>query len=163
MWRPGFKFEDLKKASISGWERRLWHSSIDHRGSREFPGRVATIVRKKYGLCKGLAYRVHDLKWQETIDYLDEREKSGYKRMVIATEIQNIGLIETVTYISFPKEDWVMPEKKDKDLMRFFLNAVGESGDNLNYLMMLGRTLDQFNIQDEHVSNLLRLLEEKKI
>jgi len=160
LWRPGFEFKKKKKASVLGWERRLWHSSTDHRGTPDLPGRVAAIVPMETGVCEGLVYGISDSKWEETIEYLDEREKNGYESMLISVDVEGLGLMEAITYRSKSEEGWVVLDEKDEELIYFFLNAAGESGKNLDYLMTLGSTLDQLGIKDRHVSSLRRMAKE---
>jgi len=160
LWRPGFQFKKMKKASVLGWERRIWHSSTDHRGTPGLPGRVATIVPMKAGVCEGLVYGISNSKWVETIEYLDEREKNGYKSILICVDAEEFGLIEAITYVSKLEEGWVVLDEKDEESISFLLNAVGESGKNIDYLMTLGSTLDQLGIKDRHVRNLRRMAKE---
>ena len=156
MWRPGFDFEIEKAASIFGWERRIWHSSIDHRGTESFPGRVATIVPVMGGVCKGIAYGVADAKWRDTLRYLDDREKAGYQRKYVLSEVDGAGSKSAVTYVSRPFVKWVCDSETEPELISRILNAKGESGRNIDYLMRLAKTLENLNITDIHIRRLVQ-------
>ena len=158
LWRPDFAFEIVHKAFIYGWERRLWHLSTDHRGNSELPGRVATIVPSESGLCGGVAYGIAPKNWYEVIKYLDEREKDGYERKMLSVYLQGLGFVEAVTYISLDDENWLVPEDRDENFVHCLLNAVGESGKNIDYLLTLASTLENLDIQDQHVKYLLTLI-----
>ena len=158
LWRPGFNFEAKRAASIFGWERRIWHSSIDHRGTKKFPGRVATIVPVRGGVCEGIAYGVLEAKWGDIVSYLDDREKAGYRRKYIMSEVKGAGVSRVVTYISEPFDEWVMEKETDIELIYRLLKAKGESGENIDYLMMLDAALKRLNIKDIHVSGLVKLV-----
>ena len=161
LWRPGFEFKRVKKASVRGWERRLWHSSTDHRGTPELPGRVASIIPMEAGYCEGLVYEISDSKWDKAIKYLDEREKNGYERIVISVDVEGLGLVQSTTYMSKSEEGWVASNEKDEETIYFLLNAVGESGKNLDYLLTLGSTLDELGIEDAHVGKLRKMVKER--
>ena len=44
MWRPAAPFTTREPACVRGFVRRFWQLSQDHRGTTEFPGRVAALV-----------------------------------------------------------------------------------------------------------------------
>ncbi len=76
-----FPYLDSKPACISGWSRRFWQGSHDHRGTVANPGRVVTLIEQAAALCGGIAYLVEAPVFKQ----LDEREKNGYLR--ISTEM----------------------------------------------------------------------------
>ena len=158
LWRPGFDFEVKKAASIFGWERRIWHSSIDHRGTESFPGRVATIVPVVGGVCEGVAYGVVDAKWSDTLSYLDDREKAGYKRKYVFSDVEGTGARSVGTYVSRPFNKWVCDRETDLERIDRIVKAKGESGRNIDYLMRLDRTLVDLEIVDAHIGRLVRLV-----
>ena len=163
LWRPGFDFELKKAASIFGWERRIWHSSIDHRGTESFPGRVATIVPVVGGVCEGVAYGVVDAKWSDTLSYLDDREKAGYKRKYVLSDVEGAGSKSVVTYVSRPFNKWVCDRETERELINRIVNAKGESGRNIDYLMRLDRALVDLKIVDTHIRRLVRSVCQRQI
>jgi cation transport regulator ChaC len=77
VWRPAFPHAERRAASVRGWARRLWQGSPDHRGVRDAPGRVLTLVPRPEALCWGVAYRVEDAARGEVLATLDARGRSG--------------------------------------------------------------------------------------
>ena len=71
-----FPYLDSRPACISGWSRRFWQGSHDHRGTEANPGRVVTLIEEADALCGGIAYLVEAPVFRQ----LDEREKNGYLR-----------------------------------------------------------------------------------
>jgi cation transport regulator ChaC len=68
IWNPNIKFSEQRKCCIKGYSRRFWQGSNDHRGTKEKPGRVVTLVaedeegRRGGALCTwGVAYLVGQL------------------------------------------------------------------------------------------------------
>lgn len=82
-------------AIIYGFMRRFWQASTDHRGTEEYPGRVATLIGKediesdqsflhdlkRYNdalMTTGVVYYIPPDRADEVRDYLDVREQGGY-------------------------------------------------------------------------------------
>jgi len=84
IWKVDFETVRSFPCYISGFERRFWMKSADHRGTVESPGRVVTLVKGKTETSKvaGRAYEIPPDKFQEIIDQLDVRERHGYTREV---------------------------------------------------------------------------------
>jgi cation transport regulator ChaC len=65
IWNPSIKFAEQRKCCIKGYTRRFWQGSNDHRGTKEKPGRVVTLVAQDEDgqvgdklCCWGVAYLV---------------------------------------------------------------------------------------------------------
>lgn len=72
MWNPGFEFLERSQALVYGYRRSLCVHSWVHRGTQQKPGLVLGLDRG--GSCRGMAFRIAPDQWDETIDYLRERE-----------------------------------------------------------------------------------------
>jgi len=79
MWYTNFPYVEAVPGQVFGYVRRFWQLSTDHRGTPDSPGRAVTLVPERNGSCFGIAYRVADEHVEETMNYLDIREGSGYK------------------------------------------------------------------------------------
>ncbi len=80
IWRVDFPFAVRKPACITGWSRRFWQGSHDHRGVPDAPGRVVTLVAQRDAICDGIAYLIE----HSVFEHLDHREKNGYERHEVA-------------------------------------------------------------------------------
>jgi hypothetical protein len=56
MWRPGFRYEEARRARLTGYSRRFCIYSVHHRGTPERLGLVLGLDRG--GVCEGVAYRI---------------------------------------------------------------------------------------------------------
>ncbi|KAH6626010.1 ChaC-like protein-domain-containing protein [Chaetomium sp. MPI-SDFR-AT-0129] len=75
---------------VTGYVRRFWQASQDHRGTPEAPGRVVTLISRSYweqltdhhdsapDKVWGVAYRIKADRVAEVREYLDIREINGY-------------------------------------------------------------------------------------
>ncbi|KAJ5797663.1 uncharacterized protein N7503_006959 [Penicillium pulvis] len=96
IWKPPPHYDQRVPGYISGYVRRFWQASTDHRGTPEQPGRVVTVIERKFwetlddplarlesqsestGKVWGAAYHIPASHAEEVHDYLDEREIDGY-------------------------------------------------------------------------------------
>ncbi|PAA63547.1 hypothetical protein BOX15_Mlig028730g1 [Macrostomum lignano] len=49
IWKPNFPFKSRTVGYIKGYERRFYQGTTTHRGTPEWPGRVATLIEAKPG------------------------------------------------------------------------------------------------------------------
>lgn len=77
MWHPGFEFSENRPAAITGWIRRFWQGSTNHRGVPGAPGRVVSLVPDESAVCRGMAYRVDSKAYRAAVETLRAREQ-GY-------------------------------------------------------------------------------------
>ena len=151
MWNPGFPYKTKKTCFITGWERRFWQASSDHRGTPSFPGRVATLIQKKYSRCWGVAYNIHQQDENETLQSLDIREKNGYERTaVIATSLLGSSF-DCLTYIADPSNRYYLKGEPLTSIARQIEIARGPSGTNAEYIILMVQKLRKLGVYDQHV------------
>jgi len=99
IWRPGFAFEERRKARLAGFHRSLCIHSHVHRGTPERPGLVFGLDRG--GSCVGMAFRVGDEHSEETLRYLRERElvTNVYLETVLPVRLDDGRVVRATTYI----------------------------------------------------------------
>lgn len=113
IWRPGDFLNQYPSfpATAMDCKRLFAQKSLDHRGSRKFPGLVLNLVRDDYLVengynldddpgndlvkgpkakedCCGLVWLIPDDKIPEVLTYLDTRERGGYSRHYIHVKLQ---------------------------------------------------------------------------
>jgi cation transport regulator ChaC len=154
IWRPDFAFIDQRVANVSGYERRFWQGSHDHRGVPESPGRVVTLVPMRDGQCTGMAYLVDADVVSKTFEMLDHREKNGYDKHDVTLTFQDDQQVDGVVYIGSANNFAWLGDAPMSEMAEQIARSHGPSGANSEYLFELANVLRELNIQDDHVFEL---------
>ncbi len=160
IWKTGFEFEARELAYIEGWSRRFCQASPDHRGTPEFPGRVVTLVPATNERCYGIAYRLPGDKLAQIVEELDYREKNGYERLAIEIHFNDRREPGIVYHADEDNPSFVRSESSSEIASRI-MQSHGPSGSNTEYLLELHEALIAHGIEDHHVSELAKLIEEQ--
>jgi glutathione-specific gamma-glutamylcyclotransferase len=146
MWRQDFPFLDARRAYITGWARRFWQGSHDHRGTQSDPGRVVTLIEAPGNRCYGRAFLVEP----GVFEHLDYREKNGYERVTVEAFFDN-EQTSGVVYIAARGNIAFLGDAPPEDIAAQIHRSAGPSGPNIEYLLELACTLRHLDIQDPHV------------
>ena len=163
VWRPAFAFAERRPGWITGFARRFWQGSTDHRGVPGSPGRVATIVPDPESICWGVAYRVESARVDEVLATLDHRERGGFERHIVATVLRPTGeespkSVSALLYKAKPDNaEYLGPAPLD-EIARQVSRSAGPSGANVDYVLELARALRAMGARDDHVFELERLV-----
>ncbi|MGG7604302.1 gamma-glutamylcyclotransferase [Massilia sp. BKSP1R2A-1] len=156
IFKADFPFLERRPASITGWSRRFYQGSHDHRGTQEAPGRVVTLVPEDDAVCHGMAYLVTP----EEFAHLDHREKNGYLRLAIEMTFGDGGTAEGIVYIATHENAAWLGPASERDIARQIAGARGPSGPNSKYLLELARALRALGKHDAHVQGIEAHLQE---
>eukprot|EP00049_Salpingoeca_infusionum_P008099 m.131193 g.131193 ORF g.131193 m.131193 type:complete len:193 (+) comp13914_c0_seq6:198-776(+) len=143
-WKVGFEYEEKVEGYITGYVRRFYQSSTDHRGVPGKPGRVVTLVEEPEGRTWGIAYRIPQHLIPTIMPQLDHREKGGYTALMKEVHLK-LGVshspVEALVYIGTEdNEDWAGPGPLD-EVAKQMAEAVGPSGPNPEYLFNLAEAM----------------------
>lgn len=151
IYKADFPYIERRPASITGWARRFWQGSHDHRGTPAAPGRVVTIIAQEAAVCHGMAYLISP----EVFVHLDHREQNGYLR--VATDITfddgvDIGqTVEGAVYIARDDNEAYLGAASEQEIAQHIARSAGPSGPNSDYLNHLAVALRELGKHDAHV------------
>ncbi len=154
IFRPGFAAEERVRAELRGHARRFWQGSPDHRGTREAPGRVVTLVEAAGETCLGVAYRLPARGSAELWKELDLREQAGFERVQVELHSAEYGQFSAVTYVARAHNPHFLGAAPLAELARQVAARSGPSGSNAEYVRRLAAALRELAIDDVHVFEL---------
>ena len=187
LWRPGDLLSkyDATPCVCFGWQRLFAQRSMDHRGTTQYPGFVATLVSDSFfhqnhnvtdmmplsspSECVGIAFLVPNEDIDELIAELDYREKGGYHRHVISVKLlektlyhEQYDLANALVYTgptdnpNFSLEFSL--QNWETLISRLISISVGPSGENAEYLLQLAAFVGQQLQHDEYLEKLARVV-----
>jgi cation transport protein ChaC len=162
VWRPDFDFAEKRLATISGWVRRFWQGSTDHRGVPGAPGRVATLEASIDGTCWGMAYRIAAPDVKLIMAALDYREKGGYSLETVELKFHSDEFlsVDGLVYVGTPDNpNYLGPETAER-IAAQVVASTGPSGPNDEYVLRLAEALRVLGADDPHVFEIERFVRE---
>lgn len=157
VWRPDFPFEERRTGYVTGWARRFWQGSTDHRGVPGAPGRVVTLVRDADATCWGTAYRIGADRRDAVLARLDHREKGGYAREQVQVR-HRAQTVDALMYLATADNPNYLGPASAGAIAETIVRSHGPSGPNREYLLRLAEALRQMGADDPHVFELERLV-----
>lgn len=157
IFRPSFPFAERRDAWLSGFSRRFWQASPDHRGVPEAPGRVVTLVRDPAARTWGVAYRIATADVDDVLAHLDHREQNGYERHDVALETR-AGEVGATLWLAGPDNPSWRGGEPAAAIAAIARRAVGPSGSNRDYVERLAAALRDAGERDEHVEEIHALV-----
>jgi cation transport regulator ChaC len=151
IYKVDFPYIDRVEAEISGWKRRFWQGSHDHRGTPDAPGRVVTLIPEPDATCRGVAYRVE----HTVFEHLDHREKNGYRRVEEHIVLAGRGTsVSGVVYVADEHNPAFLGPATVEELASHIHDSHGPSGSNRDYALDLATALEALGEYDSHVTEL---------
>lgn len=160
MWRPGFAFEEVRRARLTGYRRCFSIYSVHHRGTPERLGMVLGLDRG--GVCEGIAYRVSADKANATRRYLREREQVNgvYREALLPIELEQgpPAEVAALTYIVERAHPNYAHRLQLATQARLIKAAKGISGANIDYLVSTVRHLRELGIRERELERLVTMV-----
>ena len=149
IWKQDFPFLESRPARITGWARRFWQGSHDHRGLEHAPGRVVTLIEAPGEVCEGRAFLIEP----EVFEHLDHREKNGYERIAVEIAFDSES-VAGVVYRAHENNPAFLGPAPMEEMAAQIHRSVGPSGSNRDYLLELADALRRLGYSDAHVFEL---------
>ncbi len=160
IWRPAFAYRTRTPASITGYARRFYQGSPDHRGTPQHPGRVVTLVPDPEATCIGMLYDIDDQLAPEILGHLDHREQAGYMRIHIdAAHLDDSDTHQAICYIATAHNPDYLGPAPLTEMARQIANTRGPSGSCRAYLMQLHRWLGRVGVDEPHIATLAEAIQ----
>lgn len=158
IWRPDFNFVESREGYLSGWARRFWQGSPDHRGTPSCPGRVVTLIEAPGNHCWGRLFRLPAQERDSILERLDIREQGGYERLLCGATCADGSSVEVLTYVAGPENSNFMGPASLAGIAARVQSATGPSGSNREYVLRLAEAIRGMGQSDPHVFALERLV-----
>ena len=163
MWRPGFQFIEKCPATLLGYSRSLCVYSHIHRGTPEKPGLVFGLDKvQSNDMCQGIAYRIEDENWNQTVEYLREREQVT---AVYIEDIADISLTgenqfktKALTYRVDRNHKQYAGQLNLDEQLKFIRQGHGQSGDCREYVLSTAEHLLELDVEDKNLQALAKAL-----
>lgn len=181
IWKPDIEFEEQKDVFVTGYSRRFWQGSPEHRGTEEAPGLVVTLltpeehtkVQDDHGVHQdhrdapdvrvwGRIFRVKGHIMRATMAALEHREKAGYAKEFVDTVDTSGVKREALVFRATPDNEHFFGPRPEHVIAKHIESSEGESGHNLEYFMRMFEALDEVqkvfpeheDIVDSHLRNI---------
>lgn len=156
MWRPGFYFAESPPGLLKGAHRSMCIYSISHRGTPERPGLVLGLDQG--GACRGVVFRVRGGHEEETLEYLREREQvtKVYREVVRPVQLlDGSGRRVQATCFLVDRNNGQYAGRLSLDeQLRIVSESIGDSGNNVEYVLNTVRHLEDAGVHDRLLSGL---------
>jgi cation transport regulator ChaC len=174
IWKADFPYISKEFGYITGYVRRFWQGSNDHRGTVEKVGRVVTLVpvtvwREKFeqfdphGLTDkiyGAVYEISAEEEERVFKHLDHREKNGYDCHEIDIYLVDGRILKSKVYIASHQDPSFLGPGGLKEntidiIAEQIVSSAGASGQNRDYLFKLVHAMEVHGFQqDDHLLDL---------
>ena len=159
IFRPSFPWIERRRAFVTGWARRFWQGSPDHRGVPEAPGRVVTLVPDARGVCGGCAYRLEAAVSDAVLVDLDLREQAGFVRRtlpLLAAHDAREPFADGLAYVADTANPHFLGPLPEEQIAQHVARSRGPSGPNAEYVLRLRDALRELEVDDPHVEAVAR-------
>lgn len=157
IWSPMMHFAEKRVARLRGFHRGFYLWSRINRGTPQRPGLVLGLDRG--GSCGGMAYRLHENRFEEELALLWRREMplGTYTPRWVRLETGG-GPVRAIAFVVDRNKPGYAGRLSDRRIVATALQACGHFGSCADYLMHTARSLEKHGIADRRLSRLAEML-----
>ena len=158
MWKPGFDYEERRRARLPGYVRRFCLDSITYRGTPDYPGLVLALDEEPVEACEGVAYRVAAPARRAVHDYLRARELVTYSYLekFLPLDLEGGERVEALAYVMDRAHRQYRGGLSRDEQAEVIARAVGPAGSNVEYLENTIRHLADLGVEDVEMADIHR-------
>ena len=156
IWNPALNFEEQRRCSINGFEKKFCFWTTLSRGSVECPGLMMGLVEG--GSCNGVAFRIDASNAASELDVLFRREMSHYiykPTWVEAQCVETKKTFKTLTFVVDKQSHRFVDNLSVKDTVRTLATAQGPLGRNCDYLFQLSEKMHELGFEESELKDLV--------
>lgn len=156
IWNPTLDFEEQRRCTINGYEKKFCFWTTLGRGTDEHPGLMMGLVEG--GHCNGLAYRINLKKAATELDILFRREMSFFVYKPVWVEAhcaKTNSTFNTLTFVVDPENERYVENLTLEETVRTIATAKGPLGRNCDYLFQLSDKLRELNFEETELDELV--------
>lgn len=161
IWNPALEFNDQRRCSVQGYQRKFCFWTTLSRGTEEQPGLMMGLVEGEQ--CDGLAYKIDPSKAETELDILFRREMvtSIYKPTWIQARcVETDTDFTALTFVVDRTNERYIDSLSQSETVRTLATAQGPLGRNCDYLFDLSRKLRELEFKDLQLEELEQLVTE---
>jgi len=160
MWKPGFEYQERRRARLDGYRRGFCMWSIHHRGTQEAPGLVLALDPEAEASCEGIALRVGPERRDAVLAYLRAREliSSAYIERFETLVLDDGRTVEAVAYVMDTSHAQYTGALSLQRQAEVIARSVGGMGPNDAYLYATLEHLTEMGCPDQEMEELVRLV-----
>jgi len=161
IWNPALDFEEQRRCTLQGYQKKFCFWTTISRGSVEQPGLMLGLVEG--GQCNGVAYRIDLSKAATELDLLFRREMALFVYKPTWAEAHceetNTSFV-TLTFVADPAGDRFVDSLTQAETVRTIAQAQGPLGKNCDYLFQLSEKLHELEFDEAELDELVLLVRE---
>ena len=161
IWNPALNFEEQRRCSIKGFEKKFCFWTTLSRGTVECPGLMMGLVEG--GSCNGVAFRIDAKNAATELDVLFRREMSHYIYKPTWIEAQCIETnkpFKILTFVVDKENHRFVDSLSINDIVRTIATAQGPLGRNCDYLFQLSEKMNELGFEEPELEDLVARVKE---
>ncbi len=156
IWNPALNYEEQRRCSIQGFEKKFCFWTTLSRGTVECPGLMMGLVEG--GCCNGVAFRIDARNAASELDVLFRREMSYYIYKPTWIEAQCVETkkpFKILTFVVDKENHRFVDNLSIEDTVRTIATAHGPLGRNCDYLFQLSEKMHELGFEEPELEDLV--------